>query len=99
MKIVVLDGHAVNPGDLNWGFLDEFGDVTVYERTPEELVAERIGDAEIILINKIGDMFRLVIDAYIRTAKSIITKIFACGTFFLTIIKHINSPFCKTFSY
>lgn len=54
MKIVVLDGHAVNPGDLNWGFLDEFGDVTVYERTPEELVAERIGDAEIILINKIN---------------------------------------------
>lgn len=52
MKIVILDGHAVNPGDLNWDFLNQFGEVTVYERTPVEQVAERIRDAEIALINK-----------------------------------------------
>ena len=52
MKIVILDGHAVNPGDLSWDFLKQFGDVTVYERTPVDEVAGRIGDAEIALINK-----------------------------------------------
>lgn len=52
MKIVILDGHAVNPGDLSWDFLKQFGEVTVYERTPVDEVAGRIGDAEIALINK-----------------------------------------------
>lgn len=54
MKITVLDGHAVNPGDLTWDpiktLVDEF---VVYERTPEEKVVERIGDSEMILLNKI----------------------------------------------
>ena len=53
MKIVVLDGHALNPGDLSWDFLNQFGEVTVYERTPDELSVSRIGDAEIILLNKV----------------------------------------------
>ena len=52
MKIVILDGHAVNPGDLSWDFLNQFGEVTVYERTPAEQVAQRIADADIALINK-----------------------------------------------
>ena len=52
MKIVILDGHAVNPGDLNWDFLHKYGEVTVYERTPVEEVAKRIGDADIVLTNK-----------------------------------------------
>jgi len=53
MKIVILDGFAVNPGDLSWDVLKQFGEVTVYERTPDDLVIERIGDAEIIVTNKI----------------------------------------------
>lgn len=53
MKIVVLEGNAVNPGDLSWECLNCFGQVTVYPRTsPEEAVA-RIGDAQILLTNKI----------------------------------------------
>ena len=52
MKIVILDGHAVNPGDLSWDFLNKYGEVTVYERTAAEEVAARIGDADIALINK-----------------------------------------------
>ncbi len=52
MKIVVLDGHAENPGDLSWEPLAELGALTVYPRTPPELVAERIGDAGIVLVNK-----------------------------------------------
>lgn len=52
MKIVILDGYAVNPGDLSWDCLNEFGSVTVYERTSNEEIIPRIGDAEIILTNK-----------------------------------------------
>lgn len=52
MKIVILEGHAVNPGDLSWDVLKQFGELTVYPRTPCEEAAKRIGDAEIVLINK-----------------------------------------------
>lgn len=52
LKIVVLDGYTTNPGDLSWGKLMELGDLAIYERTPIELTAERIGDAEIVLTNK-----------------------------------------------
>jgi len=51
-KIVVLDGYALNPGDLSWRELEKLGEVTVYDRTPGELIRERIGEADIILTNK-----------------------------------------------
>jgi len=53
MKIVVLEGHAVNPGDISWDKLTMLGDVTIYDHTPYELVAERICEADIVLLNKI----------------------------------------------
>ncbi len=53
MKIVILDGHAANPGDLSWKPLQQLGEVTVYERTtPEELI-ERAKDADAVLTNKV----------------------------------------------
>lgn len=52
MRIVVLDGHALNPGDLSWNALERLGDVRIYERTPEDLVIERSLGAQIILTNK-----------------------------------------------
>ena len=52
MKIVILESKAVNPGDLSWNAIEVFGDVTLYDRTPAEEAANRIGDAEVILINK-----------------------------------------------
>ena len=52
MKIVVLDGYALNPGDLSWEFLGQFGDYIVYDRTPADQIVSRIGDAQIVLINK-----------------------------------------------
>ncbi|MEG2930589.1 MAG: D-2-hydroxyacid dehydrogenase [Ruthenibacterium sp.] len=52
MKIVVLDGYTENPGDLSWDGLEALGEVTVYDRTPSEQIAARIGDAPIVLINK-----------------------------------------------
>lgn len=53
MKIVVLDGAALNPGDLSWEWLAQLGEYRVYPRTDSEAEAiRRIGDAEIILTNK-----------------------------------------------
>ena len=54
MKIVLLDGEALNPGDLSWAPLEELGELTVYPRgtTDPEEVIRRIGDAEIVLCNK-----------------------------------------------
>ena len=52
MKIVVLDGYTENPGDLSWEELGKLGELTVYDRTPEEEILNRIGDAEIVITNK-----------------------------------------------
>ncbi len=52
MKIIVLDGHTLNPGDLSWDGLKELGDVTVYDRTPADKTVERIGNAQIVITNK-----------------------------------------------
>lgn len=52
MKLVVLDSFIVNPGDLNWDFLDKFGEVCVYDTTPPSLIAERCKDADAVLISR-----------------------------------------------
>ena len=52
MKIVVLDGYALNPGDMSWDAMEELGEVTVYDRTPRELVAGRAAGAEAVITNK-----------------------------------------------
>ena len=53
MKIVILDGYAVNPGDLSYDSLKSLGDVTIYDRTPKEKVIEYSKDADMLIINKI----------------------------------------------
>ena len=52
MKIVVLDGYTLNPGDLSWDGLKQWGDVMVYDRSPPDTVVERAAGAEIIFTNK-----------------------------------------------
>lgn len=52
MKIVVLDGYALNPGDLSWDELSVLGDLAVYERTSREQILERAKDAVCVLTNK-----------------------------------------------
>ncbi|MBC8078726.1 MAG: D-2-hydroxyacid dehydrogenase [Gorillibacterium sp.] len=52
MRIVVLDGYALNPGDLSWSGLDAFGEVVIYDRTPTHLIVERLQGASIALTNK-----------------------------------------------
>ena len=52
MKILVLDGFALNPGDLSWKGIKELGTLVVYDRTEQARIVNRIGDAEIVLVNK-----------------------------------------------
>lgn len=52
MKIVILDGYTLNPGDLSWEQLFQLGDCVVYDRTPEDQIVSRLQDAEICLTNK-----------------------------------------------
>ena len=65
MKIVILDGYAVNPGDLSWGEFEKLGETAVYDRcsqTDESETIRRIGDAEIIYTSK-TPVTKKVIDA------------------------------------
>lgn len=65
MKIVVLDGYTLNPGDLEWKSLEKLGELTVYDRTPaddEREIIARIGDAQAIYTNK-TPITRAVLDA------------------------------------
>ena len=51
-QIVVLDGYVANPGDLSWNPLEEFGKLTIYDRTQPTDIIDRAQDANILLTNK-----------------------------------------------
>jgi glycerate dehydrogenase len=52
LKIVVLDGYCLNPGDLSWDGWQKLGEITVFDRTPSDQTVDRAGDAEAVIINK-----------------------------------------------
>ena len=52
MKMVVLDGYTLNPGDNPWDEVARFGELTVYDRTPDELILERSAGGRVLLTNK-----------------------------------------------
>ena len=52
MKIVVLDGFAVNPGDLSWDFLGKYGEFEVFDKTPDPECAEKCAGAEVVFTNR-----------------------------------------------
>lgn len=52
MKIVVLDGYALNPGDLSWSGMEALGELVVYDRTSPSELMERSADAEVLITNK-----------------------------------------------
>ena len=52
MKIVVLDGYTENPGDLDWGGFKKLGETIIYDRTSQEDIIDRIGNADIVITNK-----------------------------------------------
>ena len=53
MKITVLDGHTLNPGDNPWSPIEALGELTVFDRTPADQIVGRAKDADIILTNKV----------------------------------------------
>jgi glycerate dehydrogenase len=54
IRIIVLDGYCLNPGDLSWGGFGGITDnVIIYDRTPQELVVERAQNADIVIVNKV----------------------------------------------
>ncbi|WP_018109678.1 D-2-hydroxyacid dehydrogenase [Bacteroides propionicifaciens] len=53
MKIVILDAYVTNPGDLEWGNLDELGQCVMYDRTSRDQILERCKDADVVLTNKV----------------------------------------------
>ena len=54
LKAVILDGYTENPGDLSWDCIGKLTELTVYDRTPEELVIERSKGADILIVNKVA---------------------------------------------
>ena len=52
MKIVVLDGYCLNPGDLSWEAMGSLGDLQVYDRTSPSELLERAEGAEVLITNK-----------------------------------------------
>jgi glycerate dehydrogenase len=59
MKIVVLDGYTLNPGDITWEGMEALGELTVYDRTKAEDVAARIDDADVVNTDHKRDAGRL----------------------------------------
>ena len=53
MKICILDGYSLNPGDLDWSPVERLGDVTLFYRTPADKIVKRAADADIVLTNKV----------------------------------------------
>lgn len=54
MKICILDGYSLNPGDLDWSPVERLGDVTLFDRTSADKIVERAADADIVLTNKVS---------------------------------------------
>src|ERR1043166_2369445 len=54
MKIVILDGHTLNPGDLSWAGFEALGPCAIFERTPAPEVVKRTAEAEIVITNKVS---------------------------------------------
>lgn len=52
MKIAILDGAVLNPGDVDWSPITSLGEVTIYDQTPHEALAERAEDMDVLLVNK-----------------------------------------------
>ncbi len=53
MKIVILDGYPLNPGDLSWEYLEHYGSVKIYDRTPASEIVDRAKGADVVLTNKV----------------------------------------------
>lgn len=101
MKIVVLDGFAVNPGDLSWDFFAKYGEAEVFAKTPDSEAAEKCKGAEVVYTN------RVKITAEVLDACPTVKYVSALGTGFDMIdieacrkkgVKVVNIPAYSTTS-
>lgn len=97
MKIVILDAYAANPGDLSWDEFAALGELTVYDRTAQEDAAARIGDAEVVFINKV----RLTDDIFAACPNLKLVSILATGYNIvdLAAAKHRGITVCNVPGY
>lgn len=98
MNIVILDGNALNPGDMSWDCFKAFGQIAVYPRTlTKEDTIKRIGDAQIVLLNKVP------IDAEILDACPSVKLICCLSTGYNVVdieaAKARNIPVCNVPAY
>ena len=97
MKIVVLDGHAVNPGDLSWDIIKEFGEVEVYDYTAPEQTIDRLQGASVALTNK------TIIDAAVLDACPTVKLICVLATGYNVVdcadTKRRGIPVCNVPAY
>ena len=97
MKIVVLDGHAVNPGDLSWDIIRKFGELEIYDYTAPEDTVSRLQGAKIALTNK------TVIDAAVMDACPELKLICVLATGYNVVdcpgAKQRNIPICNVPAY
>ncbi|MGV3762359.1 D-2-hydroxyacid dehydrogenase [Parapedobacter sp.] len=84
MKITILDGYPLNPGDLDWEYLEKYGDLTIHERTTAAEVVERAAGATALLTNKVSlgaDVLRQLPDlkyiGVLATGYNIIDTVYA----------------------
>lgn len=97
MKIVVLDGHAVNPGDLSWDMIENLGDLKVYDYTAPEQTVSRLQGATVALTNK------TVIDAQVLDACPTVKLICVLATGYNVVdcvaAKQRGIPVCNVPAY
>ena len=53
LRIVVLDGHTLNPGDISWSPFEKYGSLTIFASTPPEKISSRATDAQVLVVNKV----------------------------------------------
>ncbi|KAA0990940.1 D-2-hydroxyacid dehydrogenase [Dyadobacter aurulentus] len=53
MKIVILDGYTLNPGDLDWAPVQQLGDIEIYDRSKPDEIVQRAAGADAVLVNKV----------------------------------------------
>ena len=96
-KIVILDGHTTNPGDLSWEPIERLGDLKVYDRTPDNKIYQRGRYADIVIVNKTKlDMYHL---GHLRNTKLVCTLATGYNNIDLYGADHFNITICNAVGY
>jgi glycerate dehydrogenase len=97
VRIVILDGYTLNPGDLSWDPVAAFGELAVYDRTPEEAISERAAGAHILITNKTP--LRAGMQAALPDLRCICVLATGYDVVDIAAAKARNIPVCNTPAY